>query len=101
MTNRFEVHAKCAVRAAILDREFHCNGCGLVAERGLPQAVERRRRTTMRIFKRVSQSVTVGVGTLLDSLENQEAVARATIREVELGAGRVRVRRQAIERELG
>src|SRR6187455_2458741 len=54
----------------------------------------------MRIFKRVSQSVTLGFESLLDSLENQEAVARATIREVEAGAGRVRVRRQAIEREL-
>jgi len=54
----------------------------------------------MRIFKRVSQSVSFGFESLLDSLENQEAVARATIREVEAGAGRVRVRRQAIEREL-
>ena len=54
----------------------------------------------MRIFKRVSQSVTLGVESLLDSLENQEAVARATIREVEHGAGRVRVRRQALDREL-
>jgi len=45
--------------------------------------------------------VSFGVESLLDSLENQEAVARATIREMETGAGRVRVRRKAAERDLG
>jgi phage shock protein A len=54
----------------------------------------------MRVFQRVSQSVSFGVESLLDSLENQEAVARATIREMERGAGRVRVRRKAAERDL-
>ncbi len=54
----------------------------------------------MRVFQRVSQSVSFGVESLLDSLENQEAVARATIRQMEQGAGRVRVRRKAAERDL-
>jgi phage shock protein A len=45
--------------------------------------------------------VSFGVESLLDSLENQEAVARATIRQMEQGAGRVRGRRKAAERDLG
>ncbi len=54
----------------------------------------------MRVFQRVSHSVSFGIESLLDSLENQEAVARATIRQMEQGAGRVRVRRKAAERDL-
>lgn len=54
----------------------------------------------MRVFQRVSQSLSFGVESLLDSVENQEAVARATIREMERGVGRVRVRRKAAERDL-
>lgn len=54
----------------------------------------------MRVFQRVSHSVSFGIESLLDSLENQEAVARATIRQMEQGAGCVRVRRKAAERDL-
>ncbi len=54
----------------------------------------------MRVFQRVSQSVSFGVESLLDSLENQEAVAKAMIREMERGSARVRMRRKAAERDL-
>ena len=54
----------------------------------------------MRIFHRFTHTVSAGIESLLDQVENQEAVARATIHEVEAGAARVRAHRRRCERRI-
>ena len=54
----------------------------------------------MRVFHRFRHTVTAGFESLLDQVENQEAVVTASIREVEDGAGRVRVHRKRCERRI-
>lgn len=55
----------------------------------------------MRAFKRLVCTVSTSVESLLDQVENQRAVALATVRDVEAGAARVRVYRRSCERRLG
>jgi phage shock protein A len=54
----------------------------------------------MRAFHRLKQTLSVSIESLLDQVENQEAVVLATIREVEQGASRVRVHRKQCERRI-
>jgi phage shock protein A len=54
----------------------------------------------MRVFHRLKQTLSVSIDSLLDQVENQEAVVLATIREVEQGASRVRVHRKQCERRI-
>jgi phage shock protein A len=54
----------------------------------------------MKVFHRFKHTVTAGFESLLDQVENQEAVVAASIREVEQGAGRVRVHRKRCERRI-
>jgi phage shock protein A len=54
----------------------------------------------MRVFHRLKQTLSVSIESLLDQVENQEAVVVATIREVEQGASRVRVHRKGCERRI-
>jgi phage shock protein A len=54
----------------------------------------------MRIFHRFTHTVSAGLESLLDQVENQEAVARATIQEIEQGAARVRAHRKRCERRI-
>jgi len=54
----------------------------------------------MRVFHRFKHTVTAGFESILDQVENQEAVVVASIREVEQGAGRVRIHRKRCERRI-
>ena len=54
----------------------------------------------MELFRRIRYTVTAGVESLLDQVENQEAVATASIREVEHMAARIRAARKRSDREL-
>ena len=54
----------------------------------------------MRVFHRLKQTLSVSIESLLDQVENQEAVVLATIREVEQGASRVRIHRKQCERRI-
>lgn len=54
----------------------------------------------MRVFHRFRHTVTAGFESLLDQVENQEAIVSASIREVEQGAARVRVHRKRCERRI-
>jgi phage shock protein A len=54
----------------------------------------------MRLFHRLQQTLSIQVGSLLDQVENQEAVVVATIGEVERGSSRVRVHRKGCERRI-
>jgi phage shock protein A len=54
----------------------------------------------MRIFQRFSHTVSASIESLLDQVENQEAVARATIQQIEQGAARVRGHRKRAERKI-
>ena len=54
----------------------------------------------MRVFHRLKQTLSVSIESLLDQVENQEAVVIATIREVEQGGSRVRVHRKGCERRI-
>lgn len=54
----------------------------------------------MRVLHRLKQSLTVSIESLLDQVENQEAIVLATMREVEQGASRVRVHRKQCERRI-
>ncbi|HMJ14270.1 MAG TPA: hypothetical protein VK524_22800 [Polyangiaceae bacterium] len=54
----------------------------------------------MRIFHRFTHTVSAGIESLLDQVENQEAVARASIQEIEQGAARVRGHRKRCERRI-
>ncbi|MDD9944778.1 MAG: hypothetical protein OXU20_27300 [Myxococcales bacterium] len=54
----------------------------------------------MRVFQRLRHTVSVGIDSLLDQVENQQAVATASIREVEQGLGRIRVHRKRCERRV-
>ena len=54
----------------------------------------------MRIFHRFTHTVSAGIDSLLDQVENQEAVARATIQQIEDGAARVRAHRKRCERRI-
>src|SRR5262245_697697 len=59
-----------------------------------------RRDPRMRVFHRLKQTLSVSIDSLLDQVENQEAVVLATIREVEQNASRVRVHRKQCERRI-
>jgi phage shock protein A len=54
----------------------------------------------MRVFHRFTHTVSASIDSLLDQIENQEAVVTASIRDVEHGAGRVRVHRKRCERRI-
>ncbi len=54
----------------------------------------------MRVFHRLKQTLSVSIESLLDQVENQEAVVIATIRDVEQGGSRVRVHRKGCERRI-
>jgi phage shock protein A len=54
----------------------------------------------MRVFHRLKQTLSVSIESLLDQVENQEAVVIATIREVEQGGSRVRIHRKGCERRI-
>jgi phage shock protein A len=54
----------------------------------------------MRVLHRLKQTLSVSIESLLDQVENQEAVVLATIREVEQGATRVRMHRKQCERRI-
>jgi phage shock protein A len=54
----------------------------------------------MRVFHRLKQTLSVTIESLLDQVENQEAVVVATIREVEQGGSRVRIHRKGCERRI-
>jgi phage shock protein A len=54
----------------------------------------------MKAFQRVKRSFTVSVESLLDRVENQEAVAAAAIRSVEQSTARVRLQRRRAERRV-
>jgi len=54
----------------------------------------------MRVLHRLKQTLSVSIESLLDQVENQEAVVLATIREVEQGATRVRIHRKQCERRI-
>jgi phage shock protein A len=54
----------------------------------------------MRIFHRFTHTVSASIESLLDQVENQEAVARASIQEIEHGAVRVRGHRKRCERRI-
>jgi phage shock protein A len=54
----------------------------------------------MRIFHRFTHTVSAGIESLLDQVENQEAVARASIQDIEQGAARVRGHRKRCERRI-
>jgi phage shock protein A len=54
----------------------------------------------MRAFHRLKQTLSVSIESLLDQVENQDAVVLATIREVEQGASRVRIHRKQCERRI-
>jgi phage shock protein A len=54
----------------------------------------------MRVFHRFTHTVSAGIESLLDQVENQEAVAKATIRQIEEGATRVRGHRKKCERRI-
>jgi phage shock protein A len=54
----------------------------------------------MRVFHRLQQTLSIHVGSLLDQVENQEAVVLATIREVERGGARVRIHRKGCQRRI-
>lgn len=55
----------------------------------------------MRIFHRFTHTVSASIDSLLDQIENQEAVVAASIRDVEQGLARVRVHRKRCERRIG
>jgi phage shock protein A len=55
----------------------------------------------MRVFHRFTHTVSAGIESLLDQVENQEAVAKVTIRQIEEGAARVRSHRKRCERRIG
>ena len=54
----------------------------------------------MRVFHRFTHTVSASIDSLLDQIENQEAVVSASIRDVEHGAARVRVHRKRCERRI-
>jgi phage shock protein A len=54
----------------------------------------------VRIFHRITHTVSAGIESLLDQVENQEAVAWASIEEIEQGAARVRGHRKRSERRI-
>jgi len=54
----------------------------------------------MRVLHRFTHTVSAGIESLLDQVENQEAVAKATIRQIEEGAARVRSHRKRCERRI-
>lgn len=54
----------------------------------------------MRAFSRFKHTISVGIESLLDQVENQQAVAAASIRDVERALARVRMQRKRCERQL-
>jgi phage shock protein A len=54
----------------------------------------------VRIFHRITHTVSAGIESLLDQVENQEAVAWASVEEIEQGAARVRGYRKRSERRI-
>lgn len=54
----------------------------------------------MHVFRRIKETLSVNVESLLDQVENHEATAAAKLRDMERGAQRVRTHRSRCEREL-
>jgi phage shock protein A len=52
----------------------------------------------MRVFTRLKHTVSTSIESLVDQIENQEAVAQATVRKLEQGVARVRLHRKRAER---
>ena len=55
----------------------------------------------MGVFNRVRYTVVAGIESLLDQVENQEAVVAASIRDVERALARIHVHRKRCERRIG
>jgi len=54
----------------------------------------------MGVFQRLKQAVSTGLESLVDEIENREAVALATVQEMERGVARVMLQRKRVERRV-